>query len=100
MTPKLPDTNHISENISTTFKKVEPAIPAQLIHFALQPVLSNPQNNLLFPQRMNDEHIERDRDEAPSPTESVKGEDEPNYRLLIVANRLPITIKKQPDVNP
>ena len=37
------------------------------------------------------------RDEAPSPTDSVK-DDEHNFRLLIVANRLPITIKKQPSV--
>jgi hypothetical protein len=38
------------------------------------------------------------RDEAPSPTESVKDEGK-DWRLLIVANRLPITIKKQPDVS-
>lgn len=46
---------------------------------------------------MTDERIEKDvpsRDEAPSPTEN----DGTNYRLLIVANRLPITIKKQLDV--
>lgn len=45
---------------------------------------------------MTEPHIERavpSRDEAPSPTESVKEEGQ-NYRLLIVANRLPITIKK------
>jgi len=44
---------------------------------------------------MSEPHIERvpSRDEAPSPTESVKDEGQ-NYRLLVVANRLPITIKK------
>jgi hypothetical protein len=49
---------------------------------------------------MPEEHIENGvpaRDEAPSPTESVK-DDGHNFRLLIVANRLPITIKKQPGV--
>ena len=45
---------------------------------------------------MTEPHIERAAplsDEAPSPTESVKDEGQ-NYRLLVVANRLPITIKK------
>jgi len=37
------------------------------------------------------------RDDAPSPTDSVK-DDGQHFRLLIVANRLPITIKKQNDV--
>ena len=37
------------------------------------------------------------RDEAASPTDSGKDEG-PNFRLLIVANRLPITIKKLSDV--
>jgi len=44
---------------------------------------------------MTEGHIEvPSRDEAPSPADSVK-DDEHNFRLLIVANRLPITIKKQ-----
>jgi hypothetical protein len=49
---------------------------------------------------MAEERIENDvpsRDEASSPTDSVK-DDGPNFRLLIVANRLPITIKKQSGV--
>jgi hypothetical protein len=49
---------------------------------------------------MADEQIEKGvppRDDAPSPADSVK-DDEHNFRLLIVANRLPITIKKQPGV--
>ena len=49
---------------------------------------------------MAEERIEKEvpsRDEAPSPSDSAK-DDEPNFRLLIVANRLPITIKKQPGV--
>jgi hypothetical protein len=49
---------------------------------------------------MTEPHIERaspSRDEAPSPTESLKEEGQ-NYRLLVVANRLPITIKKQAGV--
>jgi hypothetical protein len=37
------------------------------------------------------------RDEAGTPTEE-NGKDGQHFRLLIVANRLPITIKKQPDV--
>lgn len=46
---------------------------------------------------MTEGNIEKEvpsRDEAPSPTDSVK-DDGHNFRLLIVANRLPITIKKQ-----
>ena len=49
---------------------------------------------------MAEERIENEvpsRDEAPSPSDSAK-DDEPNFRLLIVANRLPITIKKQSGV--
>lgn len=45
------------------------------------------------------EHIVKDvpaREEAPSPADD--GKDGQHFRLLIVANRLPITIKKQPDV--
>lgn len=38
------------------------------------------------------------REDAGSPTED--GKDGQHFRLLIVANRLPITIKKQPDVLP
>jgi len=37
------------------------------------------------------------RDLNSSPADSVK-DDEQHFRLLIVANRLPITIKKRPDV--
>ena len=47
------------------------------------------------------DHAEKEvpsRDEAPSPADSVKDDDGHNFRLLIVANRLPITIKKQPGV--
>jgi len=39
------------------------------------------------------------REDASSPTEE-NGKDGQHFRLLIVANRLPITIKKQPDVFP
>lgn len=49
---------------------------------------------------MTEGHIELEvpsRDEAPSPADSVK-DDGHNFRLLIVANRLPITIKKQAGV--
>ena len=49
---------------------------------------------------MAEERIENEvpsRDEAPSPADSGK-DDGPNFRLLIVANRLPITIKKQSGV--
>jgi hypothetical protein len=45
--------------------------------------------------------IEKDvpaRDDAGSPTEENGNFDGQHFRLLIVANRLPITIKKQPDV--
>jgi hypothetical protein len=51
---------------------------------------------------MDDQHTDKDipsRDEAPSPAED-SGKEGPNFRLLIVANRLPITIKKQSDVSP
>ena len=44
--------------------------------------------------------VEKDvpaRDEAASPAEE-NGKDGQHFRLLIVANRLPITIKRQPDV--
>jgi len=37
------------------------------------------------------------RDHNSSPADSVK-DDEQHFRLLVVANRLPITIRKQPDV--
>jgi hypothetical protein len=45
------------------------------------------------------EQTEKDipaREEAPSPAD--EGKNGQHFRLLIVANRLPITIKKQPDV--
>jgi len=37
------------------------------------------------------------REETQSPP-TDNGKEEQHFRLLIVANRLPITIKKQPDV--
>jgi hypothetical protein len=37
------------------------------------------------------------REDAGSPIDE-NGKDGQHFRLLIVANRLPITIKKQPDV--
>jgi hypothetical protein len=48
------------------------------------------------------EHIVKEvpaREEAPSPADD-NGKDGQHFRLLIVANRLPITIKKLPDVLP
>jgi hypothetical protein len=51
---------------------------------------------------MVDQHVEKDvppRDEAASPADD-EGKDGPSFRLLIVANRLPITINKQADVAP
>ena len=45
---------------------------------------------------MTDEQVGSEvppRDDAPSPIDDAR-----NFRLLIVANRLPITIKKQPGV--
>jgi hypothetical protein len=39
------------------------------------------------------------REEAQSPADD-NGKDGQHFRLLIVANRLPITIKKLPDVLP
>ena len=49
---------------------------------------------------MAEQHVDKEipfRDEAPSPADD-SGKDGPNFRLLIVANRLPITINKQADV--